>query len=90
VPAKELPHLSVLRHGKKLPHGKTTRRVIVDDISRPVWTGQARTLHLPLYNSPGEPLVPFRITLRVAERVTGTRTSFRKRKLPQVGEVHRA
>jgi hypothetical protein len=67
--------------------GTTARHVIVDDVTRPAWTGKVQTLLLPEWaawtdvDSP--PLVEFRIMFRVAERRPGTRTTYRKRKMPR-------
>jgi hypothetical protein len=66
-------------------HGKSMRQLIVDDVNRPVWTGEAQTLQLPDWRSaPAGELVAFRITMRVSERVSGTRTTYKKRKLPLI------
>jgi hypothetical protein len=61
------------------------RKVIVDDVTRAVWTGELQTLQLQDWRSaPSGELVAFRITMRVAERVSGTRTTYKKRTLPLI------
>jgi hypothetical protein len=75
--------------------GTTARRVIVDDVTRPAWTGEAQILLLPEWpawpaDAEQPPVVEFRIMFRVAERRPGSRTTYRKSKLPRIQPpVHR-
>jgi hypothetical protein len=68
--------------------GTTARRVIVDDVTRPACAGKTQTLLLLEWSgwdgADAPPLVEFRIMFRVAERRSGTRTTYRKRKLPRI------
>lgn len=81
APGDLRPRYVVARH----PNGRTTRQVIVDDVTRPAWTGGVQMLLLPDWASaPSGQLVGYRITLRVAERISGTRTTRKKRILPRI------
>jgi hypothetical protein len=65
------------------PNGRMRREIVVDDAQHPAWTGQVQTLQMPDWTiTPGSPLVAYRITGRISERVSGTRTRRRTRRLP--------